>query len=229
MKKAEVIQFSRKPIPKLRRRLLEPMERISELLFGLIMVLTVTCSFSAAEAGHEDVRRMLLAALGCNLAWGIIDAVFYLMARFSEQGQGIRALQALRRTTDPKEAQIIIGDALPPLLAKTLTSLEFALIQQRLNRMPAPPARPRLTKDDWLGGFGVFLLVVLSTFPIVVPFLFTSDVRFALRASNGIALLMLFITGYAFGKYSGRRPLPTGLAMILVGSVLVGIAVAFGG
>lgn len=65
------------------------------------------------------------AALGCNLARGVIDAVFYLMARFSEQGKGIVVLQPLRKTTDPKEAQEIIGDALPPLLAATLTPIEF--------------------------------------------------------------------------------------------------------
>jgi len=40
------------------------------------------------RGSHEDVRKMLIGALGCNLAWGIIDAVFYLMARLSEQGQG---------------------------------------------------------------------------------------------------------------------------------------------
>ena len=65
------------------RRPLEPMERISEVLFGLIMVLTYTCSFSVAGAGREEVRTMLVGALGCNLAWGMIDAVFYLMGSFS--------------------------------------------------------------------------------------------------------------------------------------------------
>ncbi|HKB15545.1 MAG TPA: hypothetical protein VKF62_05735, partial [Planctomycetota bacterium] len=53
---------------------LSPHERISEILFGLIMVLTFTGTLSAAEAGRSDVRTMLLGALGCNVAWGIIDA-----------------------------------------------------------------------------------------------------------------------------------------------------------
>ena len=73
------------------------MERISEVLFGLIMVLTFTCSFSVAGAGHEEVRTMLVGALGCNFAWGIIDAVFYLMGSFSVLGQGILKLRALRK------------------------------------------------------------------------------------------------------------------------------------
>src|SRR5271167_3405703 len=105
--------------------LLDPMERVSEILFGLIMVLTFTCSFSVAGVGRTEVRKMLLAALGCNLAWGIIDAVFYLMSRLSEQGHGIVALRALRKTADPAKAHNIIADELPPLLASVLPEAEF--------------------------------------------------------------------------------------------------------
>ncbi len=50
------------------KRALEPIERISEGLFGLIMVLTFTGSLSIATAGRDDVRAMQLGALGCNLA-----------------------------------------------------------------------------------------------------------------------------------------------------------------
>lgn len=211
------------------KRLLEPMERISEVLFGLIMVLTVTCSFSVAEANRKQVHDMLLAAVGCNLAWGAIDAVLYLLARFSEQGQGILALQGLRKATDLSEAQTIIAAALPPLLASALTPTEFELMRQRLNQLPEPPEHPKLTKHDWLAACGVFLLVFLSTFPVVIPFLFASDAKLALRISNGIAILMLFITGYAFGRCAGRRPWLTGAAMVILGCVLVGITIGLGG
>ena len=57
------------------KRLLEPIDRVSEVLFGLIMVLTFTGSLSIAEAGHSEIRTMLIGALGCNLAWGVIDGV----------------------------------------------------------------------------------------------------------------------------------------------------------
>src|SRR5213078_3832696 len=68
---------------------LDPIQRVSEVLFGLIMVLTFTGSLSVAEAGREDVRTMLIGALGCNLAWGLIDGIMYLMACLSEQAQRI--------------------------------------------------------------------------------------------------------------------------------------------
>jgi hypothetical protein len=211
------------------RRQLEPMERISEVLFGLIMVLTYTCSFSVAGAGQEEVRTMLVGALGCNLAWGFIDAVFYLMGSFSVFGQGILKLSALRQVANPSEAYQIIADALPPLLVSVLSTEDFEHMRQELNRLPNLPSRPRLQKDDWLGAIGVFLIVVAATFPVVIPFALISEPRHALRVSNGIAIAMLFLTGYAFGRLAGHRPWGMGLAMVLLGGVMVAITISLGG
>ena len=79
------------------KRVLEPIDRVSEVLFGLIMVLTFTGSLSVAEAGREDVRTMLIGALGCNLAWGIIDAILYLMGCLAEKERGLRAFHLAHR------------------------------------------------------------------------------------------------------------------------------------
>ena len=212
-----------------RRGLLEPLDRISEILFGLIMVLTVTGSFSVLAANRRDVRNMLLVALGCNVAWGVIDAVFYLLQRFGEQGRGIVALRALHKTTDKVEARDIISETLPPFLASALSPAEFEEIWQRLATVSDPPKRPELSKDDWLAALGIFLLVFLSTFPVVVPFLCLKDAKLALRASNGVAIAMLFTCGHAFGGYAGRRRWLTGLLMVLLGGGLVGIAIVLGG
>ena len=97
------------------KRVLEPYDRVSEVLFGLIMVLTFTGSLSIAEAGRDDVRTMLIGALGCNLAWGIIDGVLYLMGCLAEQGKHLATLRGVRQATDPQKAQRLIADALPPL------------------------------------------------------------------------------------------------------------------
>src|SRR3954449_2523303 len=85
-------------------RVLEPIERISEVLFGLIMVLTFTGSLSAAESGRAEVRTMLFGALGCNLAWGLIDAIMYLMGCLAERYGGLRTIWAIRRAKTVEEA-----------------------------------------------------------------------------------------------------------------------------
>jgi|SRR5208283_920973 len=214
---------------KSRKRLLDPMERTFEILFGLIMVLTFTCSFSVAEAGRQDIRNMLLAALGCNLAWGMIDAVFYLMGCLSEQGHNIITLRAVRKTADPAEAHRLIADALPPRLASVLPETEFEVMRQKLAQLPEPPAHPRLAKDDWRAAAGVFLLVFLSTFPVVIPFIFIREAGLALRVSNAVAIVMLFMAGSASARYSGFRPWKVGLAMVVIGMAMVGVTIVFGG
>jgi hypothetical protein len=210
-------------------RPLEPMERISEILFGLIMVLTFTCSFSVAGAGREEVRTMLIGALGCNLAWGIIDAVFYLMGCFSAQGHGLLQLRAVRTLDDSNAAHRVIAGAMPPLVASVLTSAEFEAVRQRLKRLPEPLARPRLSRDNWLAALGVFLIVFVSTFPVVLPFTFVGDPKLALRTSNAIAVVLLFLVGYRFGHYAGRYPWRMGFGMVILGSTLVGITIFLGG
>ena len=211
------------------KRVLEPIDRVSEVLFGLIMVLTFTGSLSIAEAGRDDVRTMLIGALGCNLAWGIIDGVLYLMGSLAEKGRGLLTFRAVRKATDPQEAQRLITDALPPVIASVLQPNELDAVQQRLRILPEPPAKARLTKDDWLGAVGVFLLVFLSTFPVVIPFLLMRNAGPALRVSNAIAIVMLFITGYFFGRITGRHPWVLGIVMVLLGVILVGITIVLGG
>ncbi len=211
------------------KRVLEPIERISEVLFGLIMVVTFTGSLSVATADQAEVRTMLLGALGCNLAWGIIDAVFYLMGSLAEKGRNLMTYQAVRKAIDPQKAQQLIADALPSVVASVLQPAELDAMQERLKQLPEPPARARLGKDDWLGAIGVFLLVFVSTFPVAIPFIFMQNAGRALRLSNLIAIVMLFSLGYAFGRHSGRNPWLAGILMVIIGAILVGITKALGG
>ena len=192
------------------------------------MVLTFTGSLSAASSGHEEVRTMLIGAIGCNLAWGVVDAIMYLLNTLGERGRNLLLLRHLRRA-DPGEGAGLLAGALPPTIASTLRPEEIESMRQRLLALPEPPARPPLRGDDFRGAVAVFLLVFLSTLPIVVPFLLMRDALPALRVSNAVAIAMLLVGGYKLGKYAGFRPWRTGFAMVAVGLVLVAITIALGG
>jgi hypothetical protein len=211
------------------KRVLDPIDRVSEILFGLIMVLTFTGSLSVAEAGRADVREMLVGALGCNLIWGIIDGIFYLMGCLAERGRGLMIFEAVRRATDQATAQQLIAGALPPLVASVVQPAELESLRVRLKALPEPPKRAQLPKEDWLGAVGVFLLVFLSTLPVVIPFTFMRDVNIALRVSNAIAIVMLFLMGFKFGQLTGRHPVWAGIVMVVFGAILVSVTIALGG
>lgn len=211
------------------KRLLDPIERTAEILFGLIMVLTFTGSLSVAEAGREDIRMMLIGAIGCNLAWGIIDAVMYLMATLTERGRNLMSIRAVRNASKAEDAHRVIADALPPVVAEVMRPEEIESIRQRVNALPEPQKKPRLGKDDWLAALAVFAWVFVTTFPVVLPFLFMHDAKPALRVSNAIAIVMLFLVGFSYGRLAGHRPWLMGLAMVFVGAVLVAVTIALGG
>jgi VIT1/CCC1 family predicted Fe2+/Mn2+ transporter len=210
------------------KRALDPIDRISEVLFGLIMVLTFTGSLSIAQAGREDTRTMLVGALGCNLAWGIIDGVLYLMGGLADKSRLVRGLRAARRAASREEAQRILAGLLPDPVAALVEPRDLAAIEERLREMPELQT-PRLDRDDWRGAIAVFLLVFLSTFPVAIPFLVIDPAVRALRVSNLIAIVMLFITGYAFGQLTHRNAWLWGVSMVVLGGALAGLTMILGG
>lgn len=210
------------------RGFLDPMDRISEVLFGVIMVLTFTGALSVATADRLEVREMLVGALGCNLAWGVIDAGLYLMGRLQERGRTIQMFRAVRDSVDEAAGREVVAEALPAVIVSAMPSGQLEGVRQAIRNMPEPPL-PRLTMADVGGAVAVFLLVFLVTLPLVMPFLFIGEPRLALRVSNGVAVALLFLSGYAFGQRAELHPWASGLAMVVVGILLVGLTIALGG
>jgi hypothetical protein len=210
-------------------RVLDPVDRMSEVLFGLIMALTFTGTLSVATAGREDVRELLVGMIGCNLAWGVVDAVMFLMSTLAERGHNVQLIQAARRAERSEDARQVIAGSMPPLLASLLTPDDYERLRQGLLGIRDQPETTWITKADLAGAFAVFLLVFLSTFPVVIPFIVFQDVYFALRASNAVAIAMMFTAGYWLARHGGYRPLLTGASVVVLGVVLVGIAIALGG
>lgn len=209
------------------QRFLDPLERTLEGLFGLIMVVVVTGSISIAEPG-TDVREVLFAAIGCNVAWGLVDAAMYLMATYAERSRGLVMLKEVRRMREPEAARSLIADALPAGLARMLSDREFEAVRQRLTAVDDTP-QASLGYDDYMGAAGVFLIVFLSTLPVVFPFVVMPDLQPAMRVSQAVAAAMLFVMGWRLGVHTGRPAWRTGLFMVTIGAVLSLLTFVLGG
>ena len=210
-------------------RVLNPIERWSEVLFGLIMTLSFTGTLSVVSGGREEVITMLVSVLGCNLAWGIIDAVLYVLGSLSERGRNLVLYKAIRKAATTEAARAVIAGALPPVVASVLQPAELESLRERLSTLPEPPGQTSITKEEIKGAFGVFLLVFLSCVPVIIPFLLIQDPWPALRVSNGVAIVMLFLGGTMLARYAGFRRFRTGLVMVLLGLAMVAITIALGG
>ena len=193
------------------------------------MALTFTGTLDVATAGTEDVRVLLLGTLGCNIAWGLVDAVMFLVTTLTERGRNLVTVRDLRAAATPEAGRRIIENALPPIVVSAMTAGEIESLRKNLLALPALPSRPWLERTDWLSAVAIFLLVFLATFPVVIPFMLIEEVGFALRMSNGVAIVMLFLSGFLLARHGGYRPVLTGLSMVGLGVALVGIAIALGG
>ncbi|MCK8666603.1 VIT1/CCC1 transporter family protein [Pseudomonas azerbaijanoccidens] len=213
----------------LRTRVLDPVDRVTEVIFGLLMAMTFTGTISVATANQEDERTMMIAALGCNLAWGLADAVMYLLRTVIERTRNRTLFAGLRGNADAQTGQALIADALPPRIAMAAGSEGLEVLRQRLVASPATPMHPFLGLDDFKGALGVFLLVVLSTFPLVVPFLLLEQTGLAVRLSNLVGLVVLFLAGWILARYAGAKPWQGGVAMAVVGAALIAAIIALGG
>jgi hypothetical protein len=210
---------------------LDPGEQVGELLFGLIMVLTFTLGAGIELADREETRALLIAALGCNTAWGIIDAALYLMGRISERGRLHHLVRSIQAAPGEERARALVAreldQRLPPVIVPTMRAALEAHVLERVRGLK--PERNHVTGDDLLAAFAVFWLVFLTALPAVVPFFLMPDPQLAMRASNAVLIAVLFGVGWAWARYTGAGRWRTALFMALLGVVLVLVAIALGG
>jgi hypothetical protein len=134
-----------------REPVLSPVDRVSELLFGVFMALTFVGAVSVAESGRAEIRAMLAAALGCNLAWGLVDAVMYLVRTVFDRGKSLALVRSVRTAPEPQTARTLNGSSLSRTAAGFVSEKEIEAIRGRIVALPNVPERPKL---GWAGTRG---------------------------------------------------------------------------
>lgn len=211
------------------RRHLDPADRLGETLFGLIMALGFT---GAVRLGIDEAtsRELFVAILGCNIAWGIVDGVMYVMVALFERGRIARLMERVQGMDDASAALAISEE-----LGESLEAFTDASERETIYRTMAGGIRRTgrvhagLRRGDVLGGVAVAMLITLMTAPVVAPFLFVEDAMIASRISNAVALTMLLALGHRWGQLTGGAPWRIGLAVMGVGVAMVGVTIALGG
>jgi VIT1/CCC1 family predicted Fe2+/Mn2+ transporter len=214
-------------------RYLDPGDTLSELLFGLIMVLSFTLGSRILIPREElDTSEVILAAVACNIAWGMIDAVLYLLGTLFERRRRARFFRMVKSAKDETEAMAIVQEEFgledQPLdiAAEDRAGLYRSILALSVH---ATPARMGLKQDDFVAAFVVFLLVTATALPAVVPFLLLGNTFLALRLSNLLLTILLFIVGYRWARHTDVSPWRVGLTIMILGVSMVGVAIALGG
>ena len=212
-----------------REPVLSPVDRVSEMLFGLFMALTFVGAISVAEPGKAQIREMFFAALGCYLAWGLVDAVMYLVRTVTDRGRLLTMIRSVRNAPDAAMGRLLIERSLSRVAAGLVSSAEIEAMRGRIVALTDLPARPTLSRDDLIAALAIFLIVVGATFPVVLPFALIDDVGLAKNVSRAVAVAMLFFGGLALGRHAGYGSWKVGLLMAGLGTALVVAINALGG
>jgi VIT1/CCC1 family predicted Fe2+/Mn2+ transporter len=146
-----------------------------------------------------------------------------------QRGEVFANLRSIRNADTQQSINEAVRNAIPATLATMLKEEHITDLSNQIKKMPEPPAKVFLTWHDLKQAIMIFILVFVSTFPVTIPFIFIQKVSVAIRLSNGIALLLLFLTGVYLAKQTGHHKLLTGLAFAFIGAVLVFVTMALGG
>jgi len=211
-------------------RHLDPASRLGEILFGLIMALGI---IGAVRLGVEDLsnRSMFIAILGCNVAWAVVDGVMFVLVAVFEQGRRYRIARKIQSGGSDEQALRLIHQELGGQLGRLSSPEALRLFYgDVLNTVRAAgPLRVSLGRADLLGGIASAFVILVATAPILVPYLVIRTPLIAVRASEGIAVALLFILGVWWGRVVGANPFTAGLILTLIGGALVAVTIFLGG
>jgi VIT1/CCC1 family predicted Fe2+/Mn2+ transporter len=207
-------------------------ERLGELLFGLIMTLTftLTAGFVVGE-DREAVRELLVATIGCNVAWGIIDGGLLILGRVFDRGRAARIGRAIRAGADEQQAIAAVAGEMDEYVEHVTTpQSRLALYRDIVQQVRASTGQGTGVRgEDWLAAVGVFLLVIFASIPAALPFVFIDEPWRALRVSNGVLLALFFVIGWRWASYTTIPPWRAATSLTLFGVAMVVAAIALGG
>ena len=213
-------------------RHLSPGERLGEILFGLIMTLTFTLSVGVVFGEGEGADRdLLIATIGCNVAWGIIDGALLILGRLFDRGRAQRIGNAIRQGASEQDAIAAVaselGETLDPLTSPGVRESVYRDVVSRVRG--AASLRTGMRGEDWIAALAVFWLVFFASLPAALPFLVIKDPWIALRVSNALLIGLLFFVGFKWAGYTSINPWRAGIILTVIGIVLVAAAIALGG
>lgn len=211
-------------------RYMTPENRLAEIICGLVMVLSFTTTTNAAFTDITP-QQLLIAVLGCNTAWGIVDGVTYILGNLLTRAHANRSLRRLQEARDAGEAGREINALIGEHIQEFISPENRREMQKWIHEgaMWATPQPVKVTRDDIFTAIACFMIVFLATLPLAIPFMFITDKTLALRISNTLALGLLFFMGYHWAASVGVSRAKVGLSMLFIGAVLVAITVALGG
>ena len=220
--------------------MLDPIDELSQVIYSVLILLTFTLGFrifklqsgTGVHLEAEQVRELLIAAIGATIAWGIIGGLMYVLTSVFERNETQRVLIAVQSAPTDEEAIEVIADELDfmlePITPESKRQVLYADVLDTLRDSRLQDIG--LKRKDLAGGLGILVVALVAVIPSLLPFVLIADNAFlALRISNVVSFVVLFISGWRWGRRTHSSPWLSGLTLALAGAVMVLVAIPLGG
>ncbi len=195
---------------------LEPSDRYLEVMFGVIMALSFTSAVSVSHEGSAEIHHLLWAVICCNVAWGIIDGLTFMINSMIGRSRKNVLYHSILNAKTKEEGVKITKRELQPFVAGIIPEEQVNALYDKMMQLPPPPKHYLFNVTEVKNAIIIFLINFISTLPVALPFLIMSDAIKAKIMSDLISVCILFYCGYAMAKYSGFKPWLSGLGMVLL-------------
>jgi hypothetical protein len=221
-------------------RFVAPIDALTAAIYSILIVLTFTLAFTVIKRwpGYNQPipegfgTELFFAVLGAAVAWALIDGLMLALLSVLERGEKHRFLQALQAADSDEQAVEVIADefdfVLEPIASEQKRYLLYADVLEHLR--DSQPRPVGFQREDFVEALGTALLAMIAVIPsLLALWLWREDVLTALRVSNIVSFLILFVLGYRWGRYTGANPWKIGALLVLAGVLLMAIAIPLGG
>lgn len=201
-------------------------DRLSELLYGVLMVTSISGLVLIGEPGGEnDLYYMLVVLFITIVMWGLLDGISYAMLSSANRAERETLFETLQVEVDPAKRIGAINENLDetPIarLDEESRSRIVEIIDNGLPRNTEKMTKNKLTSYEKDIVLAAFLLDFIPLIILIFPYLFFDSVKTAALASHIIALVMFVVIGYYYSKYAHLNKWKGAFVCGLLGLILV--------
>lgn len=201
-------------------------DRLSELLYGVLMVTSISgLVLVAGPSAGTGLNYMLVVLFITIVLWGVLDGVSYALlsaANRAELESLVESIQAegdigVRRQAIEKE----LDETLVGRLDEGARSRIADIVSDGLSHPSERMARNRLSGYEKKIVLAAFMLDFTALVILVIPYLLVGELGMAALVSHSIALVMFIIIGYYYAKYAHLSKWKGAFACGLLGLILI--------
>jgi VIT1/CCC1 family predicted Fe2+/Mn2+ transporter len=201
-------------------------DRLSELLYGVLMVTSISGLVLIGEPGGEnDLYYMLVVLFITIVMWGLLDGISYALLSSANRAERETLLESLQAESDSDKRNKAIVEDLDETLISRLDdeskSQIAAIVGNGLPRNAEKMTKNKLTSYEKDIVLAAFLLDFIPLIILVFPYLFFDSVKTAALTSHIIALVMFVVLGYYYSKYAHLNKWKGAFVCGLLGLILV--------